>query len=58
MGAWTFVEPYLLWISGHLRSDNMPIRYIGRLPSASTATGFISHHIAQQAAILSDALVV
>jgi 2-oxoglutarate dehydrogenase E1 component len=49
-GAWTFVSERLreIW-------DRVPLRYIGRLPSASPATGSLRRHREQQARIVEQA---
>ena len=51
MGAWTFMRPHLESLG-----TNLPIRYIGRTPSASPATGFFAVHEAEQKAIVDEAL--
>jgi 2-oxoglutarate dehydrogenase E1 component len=55
MGAWSFVEPS---IEEALTEAGMPkrARYAGRPASASTATGQMSQHAAQLAALLDQAL--
>ncbi len=52
MGAWTFVQPYLVELTGaHQR-----LRYVGRAAAASPATGSPSVHEREQEALLRDAL--
>ena len=61
MGAWTFIEPNLEWVMAHI---DTPVdgrtprraRYAGRAASASTATGQLSRHLAEQKALVADAL--
>jgi 2-oxoglutarate dehydrogenase E1 component len=51
MGAW----PMLMhWFAEHL--PELQVRYVGRPPSASPATGSHAKHLAQQAAIVEEAL--
>ncbi|MCC5997296.1 MAG: 2-oxoglutarate dehydrogenase E1 component [Oceanicaulis sp.] len=56
MGAWTFVEPYLEFCLDKAGSIVSRPRYAGRAPSASTATGLLTRHQAQQKALVDDAL--
>ncbi|MFZ5608078.1 MAG: 2-oxoglutarate dehydrogenase E1 component [Pseudomonadota bacterium] len=56
MGAWSFVAPL---IEEALSEAGLKVRrphYVGRAPSASTATGLASKHAAQQAALIDQAL--
>ncbi len=55
-GGWFFVEPLIehaLHRAGH---HHMRARYAGRAAAASTATGLMSRHIIEQAALVADAL--
>ena len=58
MGAWTFANPYLedVMIDTGMR-DKRPI-YAGRPEAASPATGLLSRHARQQAALVEEALTV
>jgi 2-oxoglutarate dehydrogenase E1 component len=56
MGAWTFVEPRLAAVLDGLGVGRKPVRYAGRLASASTATGLMSRHMAQRDQLLEEAL--
>jgi 2-oxoglutarate dehydrogenase, E1 component len=56
MGAWTFIEPYLEWVLQHIDAKYKRARYAGRPASASPATGLMSKHLEQLAALLEDAL--
>jgi 2-oxoglutarate dehydrogenase E1 component len=50
MGAWEFVN-------GRFGDDlEQKLRYVGRLPAASPATGSHKRHVAEQQAILDEAL--
>jgi 2-oxoglutarate dehydrogenase E1 component len=52
MGGWTFVEPRLREIKGDLS-----LRYVGRVASASPATGSYAIHNLEQEKIVNDALI-
>ena len=56
MGAWTFVEPYIEFCLDKAGSKVSRPAYAGRAPSASTATGLLSKHQAQQKALIDEAL--
>ena len=51
MGAWTFVHERF----ARLRPET-PLRYAGRPSGASTATGSHKRHVAEQEALVRDAL--
>jgi 2-oxoglutarate dehydrogenase E1 component len=55
MGAWVSVEPYLEWVLLHAGTKVRRPRYAGRPPSASTAVGLMSKHLAQLQAFLDEA---
>jgi 2-oxoglutarate decarboxylase len=54
MGPWTFTEPRLR----PLLPASAPLRYVGRQPSASPATGNATVHRAELMSLLAGALVV
>jgi 2-oxoglutarate dehydrogenase E1 component len=56
MGAWTFMDINIEWVLTHLGSTHRRARYAGRAASASTATGLLSQHLKEQAALVADAL--
>ncbi|MGY6531975.1 2-oxoglutarate dehydrogenase E1 component [Glycocaulis sp.] len=56
MGGWTFVEPYLEFCLEKVGGKSTRPRYAGRAASASTATGLLSRHQAQQKALVDEAL--
>ncbi|WP_295559448.1 2-oxoglutarate dehydrogenase E1 component [uncultured Hyphomicrobium sp.] len=56
MGSWTFIEPNINWVLDRLNPAGRRVRYAGRAASASTATGLMSKHIAEQKALVADAL--
>ncbi|MBH0238695.1 2-oxoglutarate dehydrogenase E1 component [Methylobrevis albus] len=55
MGAWAFVDPYMDWVLRQTGSKSQRLRYVGRPPSAATATGLMSKHLAQLQAFLDEA---
>jgi 2-oxoglutarate dehydrogenase E1 component len=57
-GAWTFIEPNLEWVLGRLEGGAWRPRYVGRAAAASPATGLLSQHKAQQAALVNEALTI
>jgi 2-oxoglutarate dehydrogenase E1 component len=56
MGGWTFVEPYLEFCLEKAASKTARAAYAGRPASASTSTGLLSKHQAQQKALVDAAL--
>ena len=58
MGAWTFMDSNIEWVLNHLGYIHRRPRYAGRAASASTATGLLSQHNKEQAALVADALGV
>jgi 2-oxoglutarate decarboxylase len=52
MGQWTFIESRLR----HLLPPSAPLRYVGRLPSASPATGNATVHKRELTQLLTNAL--
>jgi len=56
MGGWTFVEPYLEFCLEKVGGKSKRPRYVGRHASASTATGLLTRHQAQQQALVDEAL--
>jgi len=55
-GAWAFVQPYLEWVLEQVHAKSARPRYVGRVASASTATGLMSSHLKQLKAFLDEAL--
>ncbi|NCP62757.1 MAG: 2-oxoglutarate dehydrogenase E1 component [Alphaproteobacteria bacterium] len=57
MGAWTFIDRRLEAAMGEakLKKANRPL-YVGRPPSASTATGFAKTHLREQEILVKEAL--
>eukprot|EP00747_Dinoflagellata_sp_TGD_P107687 gnl/TRDRNA2_/TRDRNA2_170190_c0_seq1.p1 gnl/TRDRNA2_/TRDRNA2_170190_c0~~gnl/TRDRNA2_/TRDRNA2_170190_c0_seq1.p1 ORF type:complete len:404 (+),score=47.69 gnl/TRDRNA2_/TRDRNA2_170190_c0_seq1:86-1213(+) len=56
MGAWAYVEPRVATALRLLGEEPRPIRYVGRPPSASTATPLFKQHKAELRQILEAAL--
>ncbi|MFL2883389.1 MAG: 2-oxoglutarate dehydrogenase E1 component [Pelagibacteraceae bacterium] len=56
MGAWNTVRNYIERTLGIIQSKSDSLKYIGRAPSASTATGNLNKHLAQQKEILEKVL--
>ena len=52
MGAWNAARNYIEWTLDSIRSKNLKVRYIGRKPAASPATGYQKKHLAQQKEII------
>jgi 2-oxoglutarate dehydrogenase E1 component len=55
-GAWFFVEPYIEEALAKAGKAPMRARYAGRKASASPATGLAKRHVAEQGALVADAL--
>ncbi len=56
MGAWSFMDSNIEWVLSHLGYIHRRPRYAGRAASASPATGQLSKHLTEQAALVTDAL--
>jgi 2-oxoglutarate dehydrogenase E1 component len=56
MGAWYFMDANIEWVLKHLGYIHRRPRYAGRPATASTATGLLSQHQKEQAALVADAL--
>ena len=58
MGSWTYIhEPLVEHLVDMGRSDTR-VRYTGRSAAASPATGLAKRHVAEQAALVDDALTI
>ncbi len=55
-GAWSFVEPYIEECLIRAKTKTSRARYAGRAASASPATGLMKRHVAEQGALIADAL--
>jgi 2-oxoglutarate dehydrogenase E1 component len=56
MGAWNYIEPNLEWVLQHTSVAITRARYVGRKPSAATATGQASKHNHEQKTLVEQAL--
>ena len=56
MGAWHFMDANIEWVLTHLGYIHRRPRYAGRAAAASPATGQLSKHLAEQTALVNDAL--
>ncbi len=57
MGAWNSARNYIEWTLNYIDAENKEVRYIGRKPAASPATGYIKRHIDQQKQIVEKVLI-
>ncbi len=58
MGAWHYIEPNLEWTLGQIESRSKRARYVGRAAAASTATGQLSRHLAEQKTLVAESLAI
>ncbi len=58
MGAWFMMDPNLEWTLERIGAKHRRARYAGRPATASTATGLMSKHLAERAALLDEALTL
>ncbi|MEC9249937.1 MAG: 2-oxoglutarate dehydrogenase E1 component, partial [Pseudomonadota bacterium] len=56
MGYWTFMEPNIEFVLTKVAGETKRPTYVGRPPTASTATGIASKHKEQQDALVEEAL--
>jgi 2-oxoglutarate dehydrogenase complex dehydrogenase (E1) component-like enzyme len=56
MGAWRFVRESVL--DGLIDTGGRSLRYVGRAPSAAPAPGSLRTHLAEQEALVREALEV
>jgi 2-oxoglutarate dehydrogenase E1 component len=56
MGAWSYIEPNLVWVLQHIKSKHPRPQYAGRAAAASTATGQLSRHNHEQKTLVDEAL--
>ena len=57
MGAYSYISPRLFTAMKALgRGSFEDIKYVGRAPSAATATGFLSVHVQEQSELVKKAL--
>ena len=58
MGPWNTMERYINWCLTKAKCQKNKIKYVGRSPAASTATGLMSKHQKQQKMLIDSALSV
>ena len=56
MGAWNNARNYINWTLDHIKAEDRTVRYVGRSPAASPATGYLKKHLAQQKEIIEKVL--
>ena len=56
MGGWQFVRDRIEKILEDLTVKHPKLKYIGRRPSATTATGYIKYHVKEQQYIIRKSL--
>ena len=56
MGAWNTARNYIDWVLDYIKAENKSLKYIGRPPAASPATGYLKKHLAQQKEIIEKVL--
>jgi len=56
MGAWNSARNYIQWTLDYINAKNKEVKYIGRKPAASPATGYLKKHLAQQKEIIEKVL--
>jgi len=52
MGAWNTARNYIQWSLDYIKVENKEVKYIGRKPAASPASGYLKKHLAQQKEII------
>jgi 2-oxoglutarate dehydrogenase E1 component len=58
MGAWSYIEPNIEWVMDQAGMKGRRPRYVGRAAAASTATGQLSRHLAEQKTLVVESLTV
>ena len=56
MGAWNNARNYIEWTLDYIKAKDKTVKYIGRSPAASPATGYLKKHLAQQKEIIEKVL--
>jgi 2-oxoglutarate dehydrogenase E1 component len=56
MGCWNHVERYINRALEYIKANSKKVKYVGRMPSASPATGYVKKHLAQQQEIVTKAI--
>ena len=58
MGAWTFIRDRLDSVLSEINHPCIQSKYVGRVEAASPATGLMKKHIAEQSALVDEALTI
>ena len=58
MGCWNYVERYVNRTLEIIDTKSKILKYIGRKPSASPASGYLKKHLAQQQEIVTTAITI
>jgi len=58
MGCWNHVERYINRALEYIKANSKKVKYVGRMPSASPATGYVKKHLAQQQEIVTKAITI
>ena len=56
MGAWQFVDDLITEILVEVKHKFSRVKFVGRVASASPATGYGSHHTKEQKNLIDEAL--
>jgi len=56
MGAWNNARNYIEWTLDYIKAEHKTVKYVGRSPAASPATGYLKKHLAQQKEIIEKVL--
>merc|ERR1711957_31536 len=57
MGAWSYVRPRTVTVAREEMDTDLVLRYVGRRAAAAPATGLAQIHVAEQSAIVNEALL-
>lgn len=57
MGAWSYVRPRTVTVAREEMNTDLVLRYVGRRAAAAPATGLAQMHVAEQSAIVNEALL-
>jgi 2-oxoglutarate dehydrogenase E1 component len=58
MGCWNHVERYINRTLEYINAKSKTLKYTGRKPSASPASGYLKKHLAQQQEIVTTAITI
>ena len=58
MGCWNHVERYINRALEYINAKSKTLKYTGRKPSASPASGYLKKHLAQQQEIVTTAITI